>query len=157
MLSLSSGYMTVFWLALLIILLVIEILTVGLTSIWGVGGAFVAMLLSIRKMPVGTQIIAFLVVTVVLLIFTRPFAMRFINTKKEKTNYESIIGKRVCIAQRVDNLQQTGMAVVNGQEWTVRSEKDSEVIEPGTMVKVVSIAGVKLIVKVEKEDEICSM
>lgn len=157
MLALISSYMTVFWLVLLILLLGIEIVTVGLTSIWGVGGAFVAMLLSIMKMPVGMQIIAFLVVTVVLLIFTRPFAMRFINTEKEKTNYESIIGRIVCIAQRVDNLQQTGMAVVNGQEWTVRSERDNEVIEPGTMAKVVGISGVKLIVKVEKEDEICNM
>ena len=90
--------------------------------------------------------------TFVLLYFTRPFAVKFINAKREKTNYEGIIGKTIRIADRVDNMSQTGRAVVNGQEWTVRSEKDEEILEPGTIAKVVNITGVKLIVKKYEEE-----
>lgn len=85
--------------------------------------------------------------TILLLVFTRPFAMRFINTRRLKTNYEGIIGKTIRISQKVDNIGQTGMAVVNGTEWTVRSEQDDVILDPGTLAKVVNISGVKLIVK----------
>lgn len=153
MIGFSNAFLTVFWLAILILLLVIELITVGLTCIWGVGGALVAMILSLLKVSFGLQVVAFLAVTAVLLIFTRPFAQRFVNTKKEKTNYEGIIGKTVRIEERVDNISQTGMAVVNGQEWTVRSEDDNKIIEPGKLVKIVGIKGVKLIVR-EEEDKV---
>ena len=73
--------------------------------------------------------------------------MTCINSRREKTNYEGIIGKTIRIAERVDNMSQTGMAVVNGQEWTVRSEKDEEILEAGTIAKVINISGVKLIVR----------
>lgn len=144
--------MALVWLALLIIFLVIEIITVGLTSIWAAGGALIAMILSLLHIPMIWQIIAFLLVTAILLYFTRPFAMKIINSKREKTNYEGIIGETIRIEKRVDNLAQTGMAVVNGQEWTVRAENEEEILEPGTLAKVVSISGVKLIVKKYEED-----
>ena len=122
----QDSYITIAWLALLIILLIIEIITVGLTSIWAAGGALAALILNILGIPLAGQVVVFFVVTFVLLYFTRPFAVRFINTQRVKTNYEGIIGKTIRIAETVDNINQTGMAVVNGQEWTVRAEKDEE-------------------------------
>ena len=148
----QDSYITIAWLGLLILLLIIEIITVGLTSIWAAGGALAALILNILGLSLVWQIVAFFVVTFVLLIFTRPFAVRFINTQREKTNYEGIIGKTIRIAERVDNMRQTGMAVVNGQEWTVRAEEDQEILEPETLAKVVNISGVKLIVKKYEEE-----
>lgn len=152
MVFLQENCMTLVWLVLLILFLVVEIITVGLTSIWAAGGALVAMLLSLLHIPTGWQIAAFLLVTAILLYFTRPFAMKIINSKREKTNYEGIIGKTIRIVERVDNIAQTGMAVVNGQEWTVRGASDDEILEAGTLAKVVNISGVKLIVKKYEED-----
>lgn len=148
----QDSYITIAWLGLLIILLIIEIITVGLTSIWAAGGALAALILNILGLSLVWQIVAFFVVTFVLLIFTRPFAVRFINTQREKTNYEGIIGKTIRIAERVDNIRQTGMAVVNGQEWTVRAQEDQEILEPETLAKVVDISGVKLIVRKYEEE-----
>lgn len=148
----QDSYITIAWLGLLIILLIIEIITVGLTSIWAAGGALAALVLNIFGLSLVWQVIAFFVVTFVLLIFTRPFAVRFINTQREKTNYEGIIGKTIRIAERVDNIRQTGMAVVNGQEWTVRAEEEQEILEPETLAKVVNISGVKLIVRKYEEE-----
>ena len=142
--AVQDSYITVAWLVLLVVLLVIEIVTVGLTTIWGAGGALAALFAG--------QVVAFFVVTILLLVFTRPFAMRFINTRRLKTNYEGIIGKTIRISQKVDNIGQTGMAVVNGTEWTVRSEQDNVILDPGTLAKVVNISGVKLIVKKYEED-----
>lgn len=148
----QDSYITIAWLGLLIILLVIEIITVGLTSIWAAGGALAALILNILGLSLVWQVVAFFIVTFVLLIFTRPFAVRFINTQREKTNYEGIIGKTIRIAERVDNIRQTGMAVVNGQEWTVRAEDEQEILEPETLAKVVNISGVKLIVRKYEEE-----
>ena len=148
----QDSYITIAWLALLIILLIIEIITVGLTSIWAAGGALAALILNILGIPLAGQIIVFFVVTFVLLYFTRPFAVKYINTQRVKTNYEGIIGKTIRITETVDNINQTGTAVVNGQEWTVRAEKDGDILEPDTLAKVVNIAGVKLIVKKYEEE-----
>ncbi len=148
----QDSYIMIAWLALLIILLIIEIITVGLTSIWAAGGALAALLLNILGVPLAGQIIVFFVVTFVLLYFTRPFAVKYINTQRVKTNYEGIIGKTIRITETVDNISQTGTAVVNGQEWTVRAEKDGDILEPDTLAKVVNIEGVKLIVRKYEEE-----
>ena len=147
----NETYIMFTWLVLVIVLLLIEIATVGLTCIWAVGGALVALILNIMHVSLIWQMAAFFVVTALLLYFTRPFAIRMLNSRTEKTNYESVIGKVVRVEERVDNLSQTGRASVDGQEWTVRSESDEIIYEAGEMVKVVSVEGVKLIVKKESE------
>lgn len=140
------------WLALLAVFLIVEIITVGLTSIWLAGGALAALIVNILGLSMVWQIAAFFIVSFVLLIFTRPFAMKFVNSHHEKTNYEGIVGKVVRITQKVDNLNQTGKAEVNGQEWSVRAMNDREIFNPGDIVKVMNITGVKLIV-VKYEEE----
>ena len=140
------------WLGLLILFLVIEIATVGLTTIWMAGGALGVLILDLAGLNLWWQIGAFLVVSFTMLVFTRPFVVKYINSHHEKTNYEGIIGKVVRITEKVDNLQQTGTAVVNGLEWTTRAERDDVILDPGDLAKVVNISGVKLIVKKYEEE-----
>lgn len=140
------------WLGLLILFLVIEIATVGLTTIWMAGGALGALILDLAGLNLWWQIGAFLVVSFTMLVFTRPFVVKYINSHHEKTNYEGIIGKVVRITEKVNNLQQTGTAVVNGLEWTTRAERDDVILDPGDLAKVVNISGVKLIVKKYEEE-----
>ena len=98
------------------------------------------------------QIIAFLIVAFGLLYATKPFAKKFIDTKKVSTNADRAIGEKIRVLERVSNLDQTGKAIVHGQEWTVRTEDDNMIIEQGELVQVLRIAGVKLIVeRVEEE------
>ena len=79
------------WLGLLIVFLIIEIITVGLTTIWMAGGTLVALILCLAGFNLWCQIISFLIVSFILLLFTRPFAMKYINCHHEKTNYEHVI------------------------------------------------------------------
>ncbi len=139
--------MSIIWLALIVVFLIVEIATVGLTSIWLAGGALAALVVELLGLGIVWQIAAFLIVTFILLYFTRPWAQKYLNAKSVKTNYESLVGQKVKMTERVDNLSQTGTAIVNGQEWTVRSEEDKEVLEPGDCGEVLRVEGVKLIVK----------
>jgi membrane protein implicated in regulation of membrane protease activity len=144
---------TIYWLAAMIILILIEIPTVGLTTIWFAIGALVAVIASAVGLSFVVQVVVFVLVSLGMLIFTRPWAMKYINANKTKTNYEGIIGKVVRITQDVDNISETGCAVVNGQEWTVRANDDMIKISSGSLAKVVDIKGVKLIVAEFKEEK----
>lgn len=135
------------WLAFMVIFLAAEIITVGLTSIWFAGGALAALLAAMAGISPVVQIILFLAVSITLLIFTRPFALKYVKPHNVKTNYEELIGKEVQVTQRIDNREGTGKAVFNGQEWTARSMTDETVMEAGTIAHVAEIRGVKLLVK----------
>ncbi|WP_167955798.1 NfeD family protein [Anaerosporobacter faecicola] len=135
-----------YWLIAVAVLLIIEITTLGLTTIWFAGGALIAFLASILGASYLIQFLLFVVVSVILLCFTRPIAIRYFNNHRARTNYESIIGQKAKVTSTIDNFNQTGSANVNGQEWTARAEREDEIIQEGTMVKVVAIKGVKLIV-----------
>lgn len=135
-----------YWLIAVAVFLIIEITTLGLTTIWFAGGALIAFLASILGAGYLIQFILFVVVSVILLCFTRPIALRYFNNHRARTNYESIIGQTAKVTSIIDNFNQTGSAIVGGQEWTARAEQDDDIIEPGTQVKIVAIKGVKLIV-----------
>ena len=134
------------WAALIILFVVVEVITVGLTSIWFAGGALVALLLAAAGLDVVWQFVAFLVVSVILLMFTRPWALKYMKPKLVKTNYEAAVDKNVCLTETVDNIKGTGTAVLNGQEWTARAYEDGKVYPAGTIVKVKEIRGVTLYV-----------
>ncbi len=135
------------WLVAIIVFLAVEISTVTLTSIWFAAGALAAMLVAMFTENFIVQIIAFLIVAFGLLYATKPWSKKFIDTKKENTNADRAIGQEVRVLERVSNLDQTGRAIVHGMEWTVRTEDDNIIIEQGELVRVVRIAGVKLIVE----------
>ncbi len=139
--------MQYFWLALLIIFVVVECFTIGLVSIWFAGGALVAMILAMAGAGAIWQDIVFIVVSGFLLVATRPFVKKYLMNKKVKTNYESVIGEVAKVTESIDNYNQTGVAFVDGKEWTARSTEDAVVIEKGALVKVAAIEGVKLIVE----------
>ena len=135
-LNISPAMLNLIWLGLFILLLVIEIITVGLTTIWFAAGALAALAANVLGANLIIQIIIFLAVSVVLLIFTRPWAEKHLNRKRVRTNYEREIGKVIRITEKVDNLDQTGKSVVDGQEWTVRSRNDSDIFEAGALARI---------------------
>lgn len=133
------------WIALAVVLGVVEACTVQLVSIWIAGGAVAAAIFAACGFDVVWQIGAFLAVSAVLLIVTRPLVKKFANLSPEKTNSDRIIGQKVIITEKVDNIAATGKTVINGVEWTARSE-DGRIIEEGSIAVVKKIEGVKLVV-----------
>ncbi len=146
-LALSPAMLNLIWIGLFIILLIIEVFTVGLTTIWFAIGALAAAGVNTLGANLIIQVIVFLAVSIVLMIFTRPWAAKHLNKNRLKTNYESKIGEVIKITERVDNLRQTGRSIVDGQEWTVRSQDNNVILEKDELAKVISVSGVKLIVE----------
>ncbi|MCD2492195.1 NfeD family protein [Lacrimispora sp. NSJ-141] len=137
----------IYWLIGIVVLLVIEALTMGLTTIWFAGGALVAFIACVAGAGLEIQAILFIVVSLILLFVTRPFAKRYINKGTIKTNVEGLIGKEARVTERIDNKEGTGEAVLSGQPWSARSSDDSQILEPGDMAVVEAVRGVKLIVR----------
>ena len=145
--------MEIIWLALTAVLLIIEIVTLGLTTIWFAAGALFAFFAALLGMNQGIQIGVFVVVSVVLLFFTRPLAVKYLNTKTIKTNTEALVGKAARVIVDINNLKSQGQVVINGLEWTARSSDDTVVFKIGDAVTIVGIEGVKLIVEGQKKGD----
>lgn len=143
--------MTVFWLAVLVILVVIELFTMGLTTIWFAGGALVAALISIPGLPVSLQIFAFLAVSAVLLYFTRPVAVKYFNRDRVRTNIESMVGRQAIVISEINNLEGVGQVNTGGMEWSARSSYNNVVLPVGAVVTILGVDGVKLIVEERRE------
>ena len=142
------------WLVAFVILIGIEAATMALTTIWFAGGAVAAFLAAVLGVSVQVQLVVFLIVSFILLLFTRPLAMRFVNRETVKTNVDGLIGRRAKVITKIDNNEPSGATVVDGQEWTARSMDDAVTIPVGTHVVIKEVRGVKLIVEPVSEKDV---
>ena len=139
--------LSIFWLAAVIVLGVVEALTVGLVTVWFALGALAALISSLFGGPLWLQILLFIVVTAVTLVTTRPLVKKYFGKNSHKaTNADMVIGKQAHVTEDIDNLMATGAVRCMGKEWSARSE-NGEAIAIGETVTAVRIEGVKLIVK----------
>ena len=141
--------LTTIWLIVFVACIIIEIVTLGLTTIWFAGGALIAAIGAALGAPLWLQSVLFGVVSLVLLYFTRPVAVKYFNKDRVKTNAESLVGKQAIVISEIDNLQGIGQVTVGGQEWSARTVKEGVILPTGTVVVIRAISGVKLMV-VEK-------
>jgi len=133
------------WAALAIIFALIEVFTFGLTTIWFAIAAIVMVFLSLFKIPLPVQIVIFLIIASLLLIFTRPLAIKKLKLGKEKTNVDSFIGKHVPVIKAISEFEH-GEVKLNGLIWAARSDNNAE-IAVGTRCEVLRVEGVQLIVR----------
>ncbi len=146
------NWFVILWLAVVVIFLAIELSTVTLTSIWFAAGGLIALFVAMADGGFLMQMLAFLIAAFGMFFATKPWADKVVNAKKTSTNADRAVGEEVRVLERISNLDQTGMVVVHGQEWTARTEDDKVIIEQGELVRIVRISGVKLIVERVKED-----
>lgn len=139
------------WLGIVALFLVIEAATVGLTTIWFAGGALIAAIAAWIGAGEAVQWILFIAVSLVLVIFTRPVAVRYMNKDVEKTNVERLMGQKAVVIQEIDNLNQTGLVRVGDVEWMARTKSDDVQIPEEAVVVIKEVQGVKLIVEEVKE------
>lgn len=142
----------IIWLGLVIILLAIEIPTLGLTTIWFAGGALAAFISTFFGASAATQRTIFIVLSLALLVITRPIAVRYMRRGHEKTNADSLIGRIAVAVKEINNLAQSGEVIIADVSWTARSRDDLCVIPEGSKVRICAIEGVKLIVEEVKEE-----
>ena len=134
------------WLIALVVLVIGEALTVGLTFIWFAVGALGGLIAAVLGGNIWIQIVVFLVLSGLSLALIRPFAARLLKTSRTPTNADRVIGKTAVVTEAIDNVEGKGQVNVSGQVWSARSEHDV-VIPVGTEVQVLRIEGVKLFVE----------
>lgn len=139
--------MVIGWFIAFVILLVIELVTVNLVTIWFAIGAVAAIITTIFTDSILIQCIVFTVVSVISLLITKPLIKKFKKFEVEPTNSDRVIGKVGEVTQKIGR-NKYGEVKVYGNTWTASSK---QVINVGERVKVLSIDGVKLVVEKEKK------
>ena len=134
------------WFVVFIVMLVIEILTVNLVSIWFAIGALSAMLTAYFTESIFIQIVVFILVSIISLLITKPLVKKFKGFDITPTNSDRVIGKTGEVIKRIGK-NNYGEVKIFGNTWTATSKEELEV---GDKVRVLNIEGVKLIV--EKEE-----
>jgi membrane protein implicated in regulation of membrane protease activity len=133
-----------FWLGMAIIFTLIEVFTAGLTTIWFAIGSIPMIFLSFLPIPFLYQVLIMLVISIVLLIFTRPFFVKKLNANKEKTNVDALIGKTALVTKKITKFEK-GEVKIDGKIWTAKSVSDED-LDAGTECLLQSIEGVTAIV-----------
>ena len=144
-----------FWFGIAVICAVIEGMTLGLTTVWFALSAVLMIFISMLQPPFYVQCVLFALVALLLLFFTRPIALKFLHAKREKTNADSLIGKKAVVLQTITEWEK-GQVKINGAVWTAASV-DGAVIPAGDECIIEKIEGVTLIVKETdtSENETC--
>lgn len=140
------------WLGVFIFSIVIELATMGLFTIWFAGGSLIALIVALLGAPMWLQITLFILISVVLLLFTRPIAMKYYNKGRTKTNVDSLIGEVAVVTETIDNLEGKGAIRIKGLEWSAKSEQDGVKIFADTKVIIQKIEGVSAIVIAKCDD-----
>ena len=148
---LSSG---VIWIIIIVAAIIIEAVTYNLTTIWFALGGIIAWLIALTGVNFRLQIVAFLMISLLLLFFTRPFAVKVLKIGKVKTNADRLIGKSALVLEEIDNDINKGQIKVDGQIWSAKAREQIK-IKKNSKVIIKEITGVKVIVDefVEGMDE----
>jgi len=138
--------MLIFWGGAIVVFLILEAATAGITSIWFALGSLAALICAALNAPLWLQILWFVLVSGGTLYFTRPLAKKYVNQKAQPTNADMNLGMQGIVTETINNLAALGSVKIGGKLWTARSNTGS-VIPEGTLVIAVAIEGVKLIVQ----------
>ncbi len=133
------------WTGITVLCIIIEATTFSLTTIWFAAGAFVMIFLSLLPIPLIVQILIFTVISLSLLIFTRPIFLRFFKVKELKTNVDGIIGKSVEVTKDIPH-NQKGEVKIEGLFWSAKSEDNTE-IKTGEECQILRVEGNTVVIK----------
>ncbi|MBQ7906545.1 MAG: NfeD family protein [Clostridia bacterium] len=113
-----------FWLALTIALIVVEVATVQLVTIWfAVGAGVTSLITALTNIEIYWQIVIFALISIALLLATRPLVKKLLakRSEKQKTNLELLIGKEAVVVEEIDNVMGKGAVKIGGAIWSARS------------------------------------
>lgn len=146
--------MVILWVALLVIFIITEVLTVSLVSVWFAAGALAATVCALLGGEVWLQAVLFFAVSGVMLFLLRPVAKKHFTPKLTRTNVDAVVGSTGKVTLCIDNDAASGQVKLGAMEWTARSTSGA-VIEEGTRIRVDKIEGVKAFVSpVEVKTEV---
>ncbi len=145
----------ILWICLAVGLLVVELLTSDLVSVWFSLAALVVCILTaiFPDLHWAWQVFIFTGISLTLLILTRPLVKKFLKKGEEQaTNLDLLIGRVAVVEEEIDNDLSKGVVKINGVSWAARSLSEED-IKTGAFVVIRRINGNKLIVEKREEKE----
>jgi membrane protein implicated in regulation of membrane protease activity len=129
------------WVGVLIVCCIIEAFTLGLTTIWAAIAAVPLIFISRTGLPFQWQFLIFVVLTLLLVVFTRPFAVKKLKIGEEKTNVDSMVGEEVLVTKTISNFTKGEARAKNGVIWSAASETQDVEIPEGTVCTITAVKG----------------
>ncbi|MDQ2881009.1 MAG: NfeD family protein [Actinomycetota bacterium] len=134
----------VVWLVAGLLLIAVEVLTSGFVLIMlGVGALVAAGFAELGAGPL-LEVIVFAGTSVVLTTVARPVLKRRLHTAHVPTNVEALVGDKAIVVSTVD--AHGGKIKLRGELWSARTYNETEVLQPGDAVRVITIAGATAVV-----------
>lgn len=141
------GLWTYIWIGVLVVSILIEAVTVQLTSIWISFGSFIAWIVAWAGGPVWLQWIVFVIFTTLMLMITRPLVLKYFKPQQVKTNADAIPGKIGTVLIEVSPMDGSGQVKIEGAIWSAKPEDGYSHFYPGDLIEVVRIEGVKAVIR----------
>lgn len=139
------------WLVIMFALVAIEALTLDLVLFMFAGGTLAAAVASGVGLDLPWQVVAFAVVSTVLLVALRPYLLKNLRARGEplvETNAAAHVGREAVVVQEVTS--GSGLVKLMGEVWTARVE-DENVIPVGAEVRVRRIDGATAVVEQQEQ------
>jgi membrane protein implicated in regulation of membrane protease activity len=136
-------YMVWVWLILFVLAVILEFATLDFIGIWFALAAIPSFILSLFSVNPIIQFVAFALITIMLLLLTRPVVVKYFKTNEIKTNVDSIIGNIGVVTKAITPMT-IGTVKMPNVEWSAISRED---IPVGAHVRVLDVEGVKLVVE----------
>ena len=137
----------IIWLVIIFILIIAEVSTVNLVSIWFIASGIVSLILSLFIDNLFLEFAVFVLLGLILLITTKPILTKFIHVKNENTNLDRVVGMNALVTEEISE-NKVGEVKVDGKRWSAVSK---EKISAGESVIITKIEGVKLVVRKKEE------
>ena len=128
------------WVFIAIMFILLELILSTFSLIWLGIGAIIAGVLNYFGFDIYFQFCAFVVVSLVLILFSRKFALKITPEPSKKTTSDRLVGEKGVIVRKLNDGE--GIIKVLGEEWSAFVPDDADV---GDKVKVVSIKSIKLV------------
>lgn len=136
------------WLGVIVLSLVLEFISVSLTSVWFAFGALVSLILAACGVGLLWQVIVFILVSLIFLLSFRKIALKFLFKRNdEKTNTSALVGRKALLTGEINQFD-TATVRIDGVEWTCVASKNGETIPSGSTVVIDEIKGNKLFVSI---------
>ena len=152
MLEFLNTYDIWIWLCLMVVFILIETFTFALTTIWAAIAALPLIFIALSPLPFYWQVLIFVVLTLVLVLGTRPFAVKKLKIGKYKTNIESFEGHEFIVQEKIEKFKKGKVKAENGVTWNAKASDGSEILEK-EVCKVISVEGNTLVVEKIKKSE----
>lgn len=133
------------WLGVAAVMGVIEVLSLGLITMWFVLGALAAFLANLLGFDLVVQLVVFFVVSITCLVVLRPVFLKY--RKRGEQEEPDVVGQTAIVVESIDNDRLIGrVETANRMTWAAKSA-DGTVIPAGSAVVVKDRESIKLIVE----------